>query len=57
MLAMALSVVSPPATSSRLTNALISRSLICSPSISAVHSVDSRSSPGLARRSAMIGSR
>ena len=48
MLAMALSVVSPPAASSRLQNALMSSSLIRAPSISAVHSVESRSSPGFA---------
>ena len=47
MFASALSVVSPPATMSNDTNALISRSDICSPSMAAVHSVLSRSAPGV----------
>jgi hypothetical protein len=51
----ALSVVSPPAVSRRLQNALISSSVIDSPSISAAHSVESRSSPGFLRRSRMRG--
>ncbi|CAM5605730.1 hypothetical protein SFUMM280S_06210 [Streptomyces fumanus] len=56
MLAIALSVVSPPAASSRLQNALMSSSLIRTPSTSAAQSVDSRSSPRFSRRSRMIGS-
>ncbi len=53
--AMALSVVSPPAASSRLQNALMSSSLIRTPSTSAAQSAESRSSPGAFRRSWMTG--
>jgi hypothetical protein len=56
MEAIALSVVSPPAASSRLQNALMSSSLIRTPSTSAAHRTESRSSPGSSRRFWMIGS-
>ena len=54
---MAFSVVSPPAVNSRLQKPRMSSSLICTPSNSLVTMAVSRSSPGLARRSVILGMR